>query len=35
MSLEAEDSMVLGIASSNMVAYVEADTVVRTGALVN
>jgi Peptidase inhibitor I9 len=35
MSLEAEDSMILEIASSTEVAYVEADTVVKTGALVS
>ena len=35
MSLEAEDSMILEIASATEVAYVEADTVVKTGALVS
>ncbi|PMD37079.1 putative subtilisin-like protease, partial [Hyaloscypha variabilis F] len=35
MSLEAEDSMILEIASATEVAYVEADTVVKAGALVS
>ena len=35
MSLEAEDSMILEIASATEVAYVESDTVVKTGALVS
>jgi hypothetical protein len=35
MSLEAEDSMILEIASATEVAYVEADTIVKTNALVN
>lgn len=35
MSLEAEDRMILEIASATEVAYVEADTVVKTGALVS
>jgi hypothetical protein len=35
MSLEAEDSMILEIASATEVAYVEADTVVKTNALVS
>jgi hypothetical protein len=35
MSLEAEDSMILEIASATEVAYVEADTVVKAGAFVS
>jgi hypothetical protein len=35
MSLEAEDSMILEIASATEVAYVEADTVVKASVLVN
>jgi hypothetical protein len=35
MSLEAEDSMILEIESATEVAYVEADTMVKTGALVS
>jgi hypothetical protein len=34
MSLEAEDAMMLDIAACSDVAYVEADTIVKTSALV-